>query len=166
MPEIFEDNFKSLSENKLEFVHRLSQDIELAKCLLSDSQDFKKYTPTDEDLDDLIWKNIYPCQYTVGTLQEVKSFITMRFKYLKSHSSVYKTGYITFYIFCHKDIVKTDYGILRYDFMLQRVNQLMFNTRNLSWIGKMEFDSMSDILTGNTGDFVGVEITYRNTELM
>lgn len=150
----------------MEFMNRIKDDTSLVKCILSQREDFKEYVPTEDEIDNLIWDRVFPCQYTVDTTQTAKCFITMRFKYgASSKSPIWKNGLITFYLFCHKDIVKTSYNILRYDYMLQRINELIFDTRNANWIGKMEFHSVEEILIGD-GNYVGVCVTYRNTELM
>ena len=163
---ILEDNFKTLLWDRNEIVERLSKDKDLAKCLLSNDKYFKKYTPTEDEIEDLPFNNIFPCLYTFKTLQEVKSFITMGFEYSNTKTAnIWKTGLVTFYCFCHKDIVRTAYG-LRYDYMLQRVNHLMFNTKNSTWIGKMEFVCVKDIIMDGNSDYVGIMIKYKNTELM
>ena len=91
----------------------------------------------------------------------------MKFKYKKvSSSNIWKAGYITFFLFCHKTLLETKYGVLRYDYMLEKVNELILNTKNTSWIGKMEFDNMEEIVMDNKGNYIGVMVVYRNTELL
>lgn len=164
---ILKDNFKTLFWDKIELVRRLAHDEELAKCLLSASEDFKTYIPTESEMEKLPFSSIFPCYYTFETTQEIKSFITMKFKYKKSETApVWKVGNITLFCFCHKDIVQTKYGVLRYDYMLQRVNDQIFNTTSSNWVGRMEFDEMEDIILDAKGNYVGVMVKYRNTELM
>ena len=163
---ILNDNFKTLMWDRNEFMTRLSQDLDLAKCLLCNDSDFRKYNPSPKDIESLPFNNIYPCLYTFGTTQETKSMITMGFEYIKgTASNIWKVGTVSFYCFCHKDIVRTVYG-LRYDFMLQRINNLIFDTRNSTWIGKMEFVGMRDIIMEGNSSYVGVMVKYKNTELM
>ena len=161
------NNFRSLSKDKIEFVKRFTEDTELAKCLLSNDPAFKDYSLTEKDKENLLWNNIYPCQYTLDVNEEAKSCITMKFKYKKvSSSNIWKAGYITFFLFCHKTLLETKYGVLRYDYMLEKVNELILNTKNTSWIGKMEFDNMEEIVMDNKGNYIGVMVVYRNTELL
>lgn len=161
---LMEDNFMSLAKDRSEIMARLSEDIDLAKCLLCNDKRFKDYSPTPEDIESIPYKFVFPCPYTFDTTQESKSFITMAFKYSKSSSSnVWKVGNITLWCYCSKDIVQTPYG-LRYDYMLQRVNKLLFDTRNSTWIGKMEFIGMEDVIMNDT--YVGVMVRYKNAELM
>lgn len=164
---LMKDNFKSLFWDKLKIMNRLKSNTDLVKCLLSNDPAFKTYSPAQDEIDGLDFSHIYPCPYTIGTNQEAKSIITMTFSYRKSATSQFwKNGYISICCYCHKDLVQTKYGILRYDFMLQRVNDVLFNTRESTWVGKLGFSEMDDIVMAGNTDYIGTMITYTSTENM
>jgi hypothetical protein len=159
------NNFESLAENRTEFMKRLAMDDELAKVLLNKNDYFKNTTVTELEKAGLMWTQIYPFVKTTKTLTETKSYITMKFKYKKlKDSNFYKTAYITIYAFCHEDIARTKYGVLRSDYMLSQVDRLLNDTRNESWLGKLQLDGMDDVIMDQDGTYVGIAVTYRNTE--
>ena len=159
------NNFESLTQDKNEFIDRLALDDELAKCLICNELDFQKATITEEDKYNLIYNQIYPFPKVMSTTTEAKSYITMRFKYRKSKESNYfKAASITFYCFCHESLIQTAYMTLRYDYMLQQIDRLINDTRGEGWIGKMAFENLDDITVDTEGKFIGVAVTYRNTE--
>jgi hypothetical protein len=157
------DNFQTLAENRLEIAKRLAMDDELAKCLLNKSEAFKDTDITQLEKTKLINTQIYPYPKTSGTLTEAKSYITMGFKYRKARgTNIFKTASITIYVFCHESIVKTSYGVLRFDYIIQQIDRLLNDTRADGWIGKLCLDSMNDVIFDN--NYIGLSVTYVNTE--
>jgi hypothetical protein len=49
--------------------------------------------------------------------------------------------------------------------MLQCVDRLINDTRSQGWLGKMAFDTSGDIVVDTKGRYIGVSVTYKNTEL-
>lgn len=161
------DNFESLSKDRLEIMRRLIEDEDLCKCLACNDRNFLEYKISDEERERLPWNRIYPCKMIFGTQQEAGSYITMSVLYDKSDMApIWKVGRIIFYIFCHKSLIRTDYGVLRTDFMLKRINLWIMNSRGEAWLGKMSFAGMDDLLVDENGEFIGYVIEYRNTEVM
>ncbi|MDF2588223.1 MAG: hypothetical protein K0S41_2064 [Anaerocolumna sp.] len=159
------NNFESLADNRMEFMNRLAMDDELAKCMLNKADYFKDTTITELEKANLMFKQIYPFQKTTGKLSTDKSYITMRFKYKKLPSgNVYKASYVTLYIFCPDSLFVTKYNQLRTDYMLQCVDRLLNDTRGEGWIGKLALETMDDIVMDNDGEYVGIAVTYKNTE--
>lgn len=159
------DNFASLAASKTEFMRRLVNDDDLVRSILSTDRDFKNFVITDEARQSIIWNNIFPCSYIVDTIQDTKSFITMAFRYTPSDKPrIWKISNVSFYIFCHKNIVATDYGILRYDFMLQRVDSIMSDSRFESWYNRLEFNGAEDVIMDDKGNYVGVRANYMSRE--
>lgn len=162
-PPLVKDDFSSLSENKVEFVRRICEDKELAKCLLCNSSSFKEFELPEDYVDQLVWQHVFPFRYVVDTQETQKSYITTAFEYESSDTpNVWKIGTVKFYLFCHKDIVKTDYGVLRYDYMLSRISMIMNNARFKTWFNRLEFVDMGDIIVDEIGNFVGIEVVYTN----
>lgn len=157
------NNFETLAENRIEFMKRICLDTELAKCLLNKSEKFKDTTVTPVEMAGLMHKQVFPYPKTQGTLTEAKSYITMRFKYKKvKGANIFKTASITIYVFCADSLIKTLYSICRQDYLLQQIDRLMNDTRGEGWLGKLQMDSMDDVVFDN--GYVGLSITYVNTE--
>jgi hypothetical protein len=152
-----------MAKDKLDLMGRIIDDEEIAKALISTSPGFKDYVLKEGDVEQLPWNRVYPCRYMIDTQTPQKCYITMGFSYSRSNSHVFKAGRIDIFIFCHKDLVRTDYGILRPDFILQRVDSLIAGSRG-EWLGRMEFVYAEDLMVGETGDYVGVTVGYRNVE--
>ncbi len=161
------DYFRSLSQNKMEFVRRLATDEQLARCILCKDSNFLDYELPPDYSARLPFVNIFPCKYVVDVQESVESYITMTFTYDTAYQeNVWKRGEVSFYVFCHKSLIGTDYGCLRQDFMLNRVCEVLLDTRFVTWVGKLEFDSMVEVTVDEDGNYVGNMITFRFTELV
>lgn len=159
------NNFESLSKNKKDFVMRLALDNDLSKIMINGNKKFKDNVVTEEQKYGLMNTQIIPHPKIMENITETKSYITMKFRYKSTRSAnVFMASHITFFIFCHKDIIDTAYMTLRYDEMLQCVNRLLNDTRGEGWVGKLSFDNMEDIVMDSKGIYVGVAVTYKNTE--
>jgi hypothetical protein len=159
------NNFESLSQNKNELLSILAFDDDLAKCLVNASPNFKDNVVTDDDKANLVYKNIFPYMKTTSTIKETGSFITMKFKYRRdSKGNKFKTASIIFFVFCDESIIKTNYGILRTDYLLTCLDRLLSDTRIQSGIGKLEFDSMEDSIVDSEGKYIGFSLLYKNIE--
>lgn len=147
---------------------RLCNDEHIAKCLLNLREDFLNVELPDHYASLLAWDSIRPYKFVVGVQEEKKAYICMSFRYdrSKTAANMWKPLTVAFYCFCHREMIKTDYGVLRYDFLANRISELLLDTRSESWVGKMEFDGMEDIVMNDTGEYVGVRIQFKNTEFL
>lgn len=160
------NNFETLAENRNELIQRLAMDDELAKCLLNKSTNFKETTVTKIEKSKLINTQIFPYLKTTGNLDTAKTYITMKFKYKRSKSgNVFKAANVTFYVLCSDtlSIITTPYGVLRPDYVLMQIDRLINDTRGDGWIGKMTLEGMDDVVD-QSGKFIGLTVTYTNTE--
>lgn len=162
---MIKDNFQSISQDKTNFVITLSHDDKLAKCLLNSQSDFLNYPVDPEDADNLCYSKIFPYYKVIGTSDgtdtqiNASSYITMKFNYVRSKGvNYFKTSNIIFYLFCHESLVKTSYGILRYDYMLQRISELLNDSKSETWFGKMTLDEASDFTIDNK--YLGVAAKF------
>jgi hypothetical protein len=149
--------------DKNEIIYRLSQDDQLAKCLLSNENNFLNYELKEGDKDNLAWSHIFPYKNVPQIQNTVGSFITMKFKTSGISGDYFKYGRVTFFAFCHESLVRTPYNDLRYDFMVKRINSWITNARSESWLGKVEFDDSDDIDFVNP-NYAGMYIRYRLVE--
>jgi hypothetical protein len=159
------NNFESLSQNKNELLRLLAFDDDIAKCLKNGLSNFKNNTITVAEKAKLIYTHIFPYMKTSNTITDVGSYITMRFRYKRSsRNNIFKTASIQFVVFCNESIVNTDYQVLRTDYLISCIDKLLSDTRIQSGIGKLEFDSMDDIVIDNEGKYIGISILYKNIE--
>jgi hypothetical protein len=84
----------------------------------------------------------------------------MKFGY-KPDDVYFKNSLIYFYIITHSSLVRTDYGALRYDYILNEIDKL-FNQQRGIGIGKLPFYEMSDFQVSE--DWFGAYIGYKSTE--
>lgn len=164
---MIKDNFLSLQKDKENFLRVLSSDERLAKCLISGNKNFLDYELEEDDMDNLIYTQIFPYNHVLGTSNIASSYITMKFRYTRSKgANLFKNSNIIFYLFCGEAVVRTSYGVLRYDYMLQRLSELLNDTRSEAWLGKMMLDSVEDITVSADGKYLGIMAKFINVELM
>ena len=84
----------------------------------------------------------------------------MAFNY-KPIGMTFKNGSIYFYIITHNSLLKTDYGMLRYDFLVNKIDEVFNSTRDIG-IGKLPFYDMGDIQINE--NYCGAYLVYKTTE--
>ena len=84
----------------------------------------------------------------------------MRFGY-KPNGMTYKNGSIYFYIITHNSLIRTDYGMLRYDFLANKIDELMNSSRDIG-LGKLPFYDMDDFIVNE--NYIGIYLAYKSTE--
>jgi hypothetical protein len=154
-----EGRFAELGKNKNEIIMRLISSENIVKALTYNSTDFLEQ-PTPEDSTSLIYTQIFPYQKVPTTQDTAKTFITMKFGY-KPDGVYYKLSTIFFYVMTHISLVRTDYGMLRYDFLINEIDKL-FNSQRGIGIGKLPFYTMDDFQVNE--NWLGVYIGYKSTE--
>jgi hypothetical protein len=153
--------FAELGQNKFIILLKLIEDQDVVKCLVNNQTNFLDVPlPKDYDSTSLIYNSIFPYKFLPGVQTAPKTFITMSFSY-KPKGMTYKNGAIYFYIICHNDLLRTDYGTLRYDFLVNQIDELMNCSRDIG-LGKLAFYDMSDFLVND--NYSGIYLAYRSTE--
>lgn len=149
--------FKELSEYKNNILIKIISNENLVKAITNCTEDFLDQ-PLIDDVTSIIYDSLYPYRYVPQTSTSSKVYLTMAFTDYKKLGTQYKSGKIYFYAFCHKSLVRTSYGCLRYDFIAEELDTMFSEERGYG-LGKLEFDSMSDILLND--DYVGISLGYR-----
>ncbi|WP_336764967.1 hypothetical protein [Paenibacillus sp. USHLN196] len=148
--------FSELSKNRLEVLDRLLSDTNILKAVVHNDTSF-----LDKDIpnvEDVVYKHIYPHRFIPKTSDEKKTYVTISFGKFQPVGTSFKSGFVTFNVISHQDLFRTDYGCMRVDFIIQKIDELMNQTRGMG-IGKVEF-SNSDEISLNT-DYHGMYITYK-----
>ena len=153
--------FAELGQNKLTILMKLIGNEDIVKCLVNNQSNFLDISlPVGFDVASLIYDSIYPYRFVPQIQTEPKTFITMRFGY-KPNGMTYKNGSIYFYIITHNSLIRTDYGMLRYDFLANKIDELMNSSRDIG-LGKLPFYDMDDFIVNE--NYIGIYLAYKSTE--
>jgi len=153
--------FAELGQNKLTILMKLIGNEDIVKCLVNNQFNFLDISlPMDFDVTSLIYNSIYPYRFIPQIQTEPKTFITMRFGY-KPNGMTYKNGSIYFYIITHNSLIRTDYGMLRYDFLANKIDEMMNSSRDIG-LGKLPFHDMDDFIVNE--NYIGIYLAYKTTE--
>lgn len=138
---------------------RLISSEKIVRALSINSSDFLNQPLTINPVS-LIYNNIFPYQKVPSAQDTATTFITMKFGY-KPSDVYYKLSIVYFYVITHISLVRTDYGNLRYDFIISEIDKL-FNQQRGIGIGKLPFYDMNDFQVDS--DWLGAYIGYKSKE--
>jgi hypothetical protein len=148
---------KELSVYKNKIVSALISNNDLIKALTNNTEDFLDQ-PLIPDVTTTIYKNIFPYKIIPIVQNEANSYITMAFTNFNLQGREFKNGTINFYILCHNSLLRTSYGFLRYDYIVNQIDEL-FNRATDIGIGELKFENMSDFQVGD--NYIGCWISYK-----
>lgn len=149
--------FKELSNDKNTIVMRLLESKNICKALWYNVSDFFDQ-PDIDDPSKLVYKKIFPYNFIPETNSEQSTYITMGFGKFKLVGASFKSGLVRFRIFAHVDLHRTDYGLLRCDFIAGEIDKLINNERGIG-IGKPQFHNMDELYVNNS--YNGLIIDYK-----
>lgn len=149
-----------LATMKVEIMSRIVADQEICKALHYNHPDFLEQ-PDIKNPYSLIYDNVFPYRVIPDLADEAKTYINLSFDKWKYVNNSFKSGDIVVYIISHVDIMKTDYGSCRVDYIANKVDSLLNQTRGLG-LGKLQFSSMGESIINNK--FLGLYLVYRPVE--
>jgi len=153
--------FQELGQNKNIILMKLIESDDIVKCLINNQQNFLDVEiPVNFDRSSLVFSSLFPYKFIPTTETEAKTFITMSFSY-KPNGVTFKNGSVYFYIITHNSLIRTDYGSLRYDMLLNYIDEIFNSSRDIT-IGKLAFYDMGDFVVND--NYSGIYIAYRLTE--
>ena len=153
---------KDISKYKHEILLKLISSENIVRALVNNQADFLNPAyPLPENTATLIYNNIFPYRKIPDVTTVQKTYITTRFGGYRKVKNIYKTGTITFFIFTHTDLLRTDYGELRTDFIVSEIDQLFNDSRNFG-IGRLEFDAMDELDINDS--YTGMWIRFKLLE--
>lgn len=106
----------------------------------------------------LMYERVFPYRRIPEVDEESRTCISLAFNRFRKINNSFKEGLITIYIVTHIDLVKTNYGALRYDFIANEIDELFNQSRGFG-IGQLEFSGMDDLYVNKK--FIGMSISYR-----
>ncbi|OZB98023.1 hypothetical protein [Paenibacillus sp. XY044] len=151
---------KDLSKDKETIMLRLIGSPDLCKALYYPDSDFLD-KPDIEDGSDLFYENIYPTSKVPELSVEAKSYITMAFRGYGPINNRFTKGYIYLYVIIHNSLMRTDYGFLRSDYLLDEINKLMDGQRGIG-IGKTNFYKMDEMYVNDS--YAGFYTSFKLVE--
>jgi len=156
--------FSELSTNKTTILLKFIEDENILKCLVNNESNFLDISlPVGFDPTSLIYSQIYPYKFIPTTETEAKTFITMSFNYKSNRQgTLFKNGSIYFYIITHNSLIRTDYGVLRYDYLVNQIDELLNSSTNIG-IGQLPFYDMGDFSVNE--NYSGTYLAYKTLEL-
>ena len=153
--------FSELGINKTTILMKLLEREEIVKCLVNNENNFLDVPlPNNFDVTSLVYNSIFPYRFIPSTQTEANTFITMKFNY-KPNGRTFKNGSICFYIISHNSLLRTDYGSLRYDMLINYIDEL-FNSSEEIGFDKLEFYDMDEFVVNE--NYSGVYIMYKLKE--
>jgi len=153
--------FAELSTNKMTILMKLISSDEIVKCLINNQSNFLDIEiPVDFDRSSLIYQNLYPHHFIPTVETEAKTFITIRLAY-KPNGMTFKIGSIWFYIITHNSLIRTDYGFLRYDYLINKIDEIFNSSEDLGF-DKLAFNDMDEFIVNE--NYGGVYILYKTQQ--
>jgi hypothetical protein len=156
-------NFKELPMYKNTIMMKLLSNENLVKALANNQSNFLDYN-MPEDVTTLIYSQIYPYKKATTTITDTKSYITMAFDNFRpiGGSNSVKSGRIVFFIICHNELIRTDYG-LRTDYVLSEIDSI-FNGLHGMGIGGLELIDAGDFSLGESSNYMAICVMYKITD--
>ena len=134
---------ETINDYKQKIMMKLIEDEELLKALVNTESDFLA-NPLPIYPEETVYNYIFPYMNTKDIITETKSFITMEFKDFRSvNGNFFSSGEVVFYIICHANLIRTDYGN-RYDYILEKIKNAYHGTKFLG-IGKTVVTKWGDL---------------------
>lgn len=141
--------FQELTEYRNTIMKTLCCDAEIVK-LVTD----KANAPVPNR--DLMYTQIFPYAHTPDTTKEANTFICFRVTVPEVMNKTYKSMNVTFYIFTHQSLIRTQEG-LRPDLIGEALERLFNGSLDLG-LGRVRLEGMDDI--SPTEGYHGIAVEY------
>lgn len=118
-----------VSDYKSKIVEKLILDDKIAQALLNKNTNFLNSTPLLPLKLTLKNKNVFPYFLIAEAQSEIESYIFSQYDFNYNQNGLISRVSVEFKIFTHVDLNKTDVGVLRSDFICNRIKEL-FNRKS------------------------------------
>lgn len=150
--------FQDLSKDKVTIMSRLITSQNICKAVYYNDGNFLDQPDIVDPASVLIYKNLFPYRFIPEPDKNENTYITLSFRRYRPIDSSFKSGYIYIYVFTHKDLIQTDYGVLRYDYIVSEIDKLMNMQRGIG-MGKAEFSEMDEFIVNE--QYLGIYLCYK-----
>lgn len=146
-----------ITSMKSEIMSRIIADQDVCKALHYNQADFLDQ-PDIKNPYSLLYNNIYPYRIIPDLADEAKTYINLSFDKWRYINNSFKSGNIVIYIISHVDIMRTDYGSCRVDYLANKIDTL-FNQSTGIGLGKLQFVELGESIINKK--FIGSYIVYQ-----
>lgn len=148
--------FKEIPKYKNEILMKLVSSENIVRAISNQHENFLDH-PVENPYG-LIYDKIFPYNRVPNVDDSRNVYITTKYGGYKIKNRVIKSGYITFLIYTHVDLMRTDYGTLRNDYLLSEIDEL-FNESTDFGIGRLTFDGADEFSVNEK--YMGLWIRYK-----
>lgn len=148
---------RNLSPNKEEIINRIIGSPDLVKAIYYPNSDFLDQVDIKVP-EELVGDNIY-LKKRIPLDEETKTFITIDITDFKPSSNPrFKRATVYIYVLIHNSLLSTDYGVLRMDYILSKIDDLFNDKRGVGDF-RLKFKSIRDVSvnTSYEGKFISFD---------
>ena len=149
--------FSGLTSDKQIILSKLVSSQELCKALYYNDKNFLDQADIS-DTSALVYDRIFPHFFVPAVDENAKTYITLSFRNYRLVNDSYKAGFIHVHSFTHKTLYRSDYGKLRTDFLLEKIDGLLNDISGIS-IGGLKFDKMDEYIVNQ--NYSGNYVVYK-----
>ncbi|WP_239327176.1 MULTISPECIES: hypothetical protein [unclassified Paenibacillus] len=143
-------------QKKEAIVNNILAHQELRKALFYNDSNF--LDKPDISASQLLYHNVFPYQHPIDSTTSPASYLTVSFKNMKLVNSTFSSGLLYIHTLVHKDLMKTDYGALRTDYIISLIDELMNGQTGLG-MGKLEFNRMDELALKS--GYIDLYVSYK-----
>lgn len=155
--------FRELSSYRENILKQLISNPNIVQAVGNNRSDFLTNPDTTIEPSSLLYKNIYPFRYVCDIKTEQATFVTFYFfgntRGISTENDSFKYTYVGFDIYCHYDIVRTDEGCLRFDFIVSEIDEMIHNQKLGQSITKAVLIDHTDFSLYE-GKWQGAQLSY------
>jgi hypothetical protein len=137
---------------------RIITDQNICKAIYYNNKNFLDMPDIADPASVLLYNNVFPYRFIPDPEIIENTYVTLCFRRYRPVGSAFKSGYIYIYCFTHKDLVVTDYNVLRYDYIIAEIDKLINMQRGIG-IGKAEFSEMDEFIVNDK--YIGQYVSYK-----
>lgn len=147
---------KNLSLNKEKIMMRIIGSPELVKAIHYPNSDFLDQADIDVP-EELINTNIFP-KKRVPLDKDTNTFLTIDITdYKPTRNPRFKRATVYIYVLVHESLTSTDYGVMRMDYILSKLDELLNDKRGIGDF-ELDFKSIRDVYVN--ASYEGKYIAY------
>lgn len=157
--------FRQLPEQKKNVLSALIDSIEIVKAIVNKDEHFlttelpKNEYGDDFDSTTLIYQNIFPRKRRMDFKDTREVYITVSFSGFSRRSNAISNKNVTFFIYCHYELLKFDNDGDRLDFITNKIVEL-FEEKEVGGLGEMQLIGNEEFEIDD-GTYIGVWLKFK-----
>jgi hypothetical protein len=155
--------FSELSSYRESILTQLTNNPNIVQAIGNTKSDFLTNPDNTIVPSALLYKYIFPYRFICDEADATATYITFYFYGntggLSTENDSFKHTYIGFDIYCHYDIIRTDEGCLRFDYIVSQIDEMIHNQKLGESITKATLINHTDFSMYN-GKWQGAQLSY------